>query len=272
MSKTKFVDIEATGTPWRFRLVVTPDMCVGSPEHRFLFGGMGLAVSIAAMERACEQPLVWATTQYLSFARLAQTIELEVRKLAASRYTTQVSVVGHSEGNVLFNAFGALGSRPGDISRHWWLAPSTPSPDDCPPGQHWRGGTEGLHARLDVRVAKGRYGRDRIGAPEPDGRLLLWVRARNGAEIDAPMLAIIADLLPNGVGNALGLNAGGSSLDNTLRVLTLRPTRWLLAEIAIHGVESGFAHGEVRMFAEDGTLLAVASQSLVMRIRDTVAG
>ena len=38
------------------------------------------------------------------------------------------------------------------------------------------------------------------------------------ARFDAAMLAIIADHVPSGIGSALGKNAGGNSLDNTLRI------------------------------------------------------
>jgi acyl-CoA thioesterase len=262
-----FLDVQDAGQPGAFQLRVTRDISVGASDSRFLFGGVGLASAIMAMERACGQTLIWATAQYLIFARPPQIISLEVEKLAASRYTTQATAVGRADGETLFRAFGALGARPGEVSRQWPMMPAVPPPESCPVGHHWRGDTQGLHGRLDVRVARGRYGRDRVGHPEPDGRLIIWVRPTERVEIDAAMLAVIADLLPNAVGNALGMNAGGSSLDNTLRVMRTRPWSWVLAEISVHGIESGFAHGDVRMFADDGALLATASQSLVMRIR-----
>ena len=58
---------------------------------------------------------------------------------------------------------------------------------------------------------------------------------------------------------------GGNSLDNTLRIVDLVPTDWVLMDIRIHAVERGFGHGLVHMFAEDGTLLATASQSCIVR-------
>ena len=47
--------------------------------------------------------------------------------------------------------------------------------------------------------------------------------------------------------------------------MQLRPTKWVLLDIRVHGVERGFGHGLVHMFAEDGTLLATASQSCIVR-------
>ena len=71
--------------------------------------------------------------------------------------------------------------------------------------------------------------------------------------------------MPMGVGQALGVRGGGNSLDNTLRVAHLVPTEWVLLDIRVHAVERGFGHGLVHMFAEDGTLLATASQSCIVR-------
>ena len=131
---------------------------------------------------------------------------------------------------------------------------------------------DSIHGRFEVRVAKGRYGRDRVGAPEADGRLSLWIRPKRAVEVDPALLAVIADQLPNAVGNALGMNAGGTSLDNSLRILRLVPTSWILADIQVDGVESGVAHGAMRLFAETGELMAVASQSLVLRVRSVPGG
>ena len=79
--------------------------------------------------------------------------------------------------------------------------------------------------------------------------------------VDATALAILGDFVPFGVGQALGLRGGGNSLDNTLRVVRLVPTDWVLLDIRVHAVDDGFGHGLVHLWAEDGTLLATASQS-----------
>jgi acyl-CoA thioesterase len=94
----------------------------------------------------------------------------------------------------------------------------------------------------------------------------MWARIPEVIErIDATTLAILGDFVPMGLGMALGIEGGGTSLDNTLRVLRLVPTEWVLLDIRIHGVERGFGHGLVHMYAEDGTLMATASQSCVVR-------
>nr|MBA3282593.1 hypothetical protein [Acidimicrobiia bacterium] len=42
-------------------------------------------------------------------------------------------------------------------------------------------------------------------------------------------------------------------------------TEWVLLDIQIEGIDHGFGHGTVRLFAEDGTLMATASQSTIVR-------
>ena len=81
-------------------------------------------------------------------------------------------------------------------------------------------------------------------APWATGRRLMWARIPEVIEgIDATTLAILGDFVPMGVGMALGIQGGGNSLDNTLRVVRLVPTEWVLLDIRIHGVERGFGHG-----------------------------
>ena len=99
-----------------------------------------------------------------------------------------------------------------------------------------------------------------------DGRTLLWSRIPEVLDgVDGAALAVLGDFVPMGVGQALGVRGGGNSLDNTLRIVDLVPTDWVLLDIRIHAVERGFGHGLVHMFAEDGTLLATASQSCIVR-------
>jgi len=84
-------------------------------------------------------------------------------------------------------------------------------------------------------------------------------------DVDATALGILGDFVPMAIGQALGLAAGGNSLDNTIRIVKLVPTKWVLLDIQIDAVARGFGHGRVNMFAEDGTLMATASQSCKAR-------
>ena len=140
--------------------------------------------------------------------------------------------------------------------------PDVPPPQDLPVGRH---------AEMDVGVEQSRYGMDRIGHPEETVRLVFWIRPRRH-RIDKVLLAVIADFVPGGVGNALGSNSGGRSLDTTLRWIAWKPTDWVLADISISGVAEGLAHGDIALCASDGTLLALGSQRLVVVNHDRPEG
>jgi acyl-CoA thioesterase II len=265
-----FFDLKATHNPHRWYLPLTDALCVGPVGNNFMFGGVGLASAIVAMERTCGRPVVWATAQYLSYARPPSVVDLDVWVPAHGRNTSQARVISHVGDKEIVTVNAALGTRSSDISHQWVKAPDVPAPEDCPETHHWRGDQDDLHSHIDLRVAKGRYGFTNPKGDEgisEDGRLVLWMRPRDGAPIDSGMLAIFADHVPSGIGNALGMNAGGNSLDNTIRFRRIVPTEWVLCEIQIHSVHAGFGHGAMRLFAQNGELMATASQSVIVRVR-----
>jgi acyl-CoA thioesterase-2 len=263
-----FFDLRGTHNPHRWFLPLTPGVCVGPPGNQFMFGGIGLAAAIRAMEQTCGRPVIWATAQYLSYAKPPSVVDLDVWVPAEGKSNTQARVIGHVEDKEILTVNAALGTRPNDISRQWVERPQVRAPDACLSSDHWRGDDDSLHGRMEVRVARGRYGDGKAGEPLDDGRLVLWIKPRENFPIDSSMLAVIADHVPSGIGNALGRNAGGNSLDNTLRIRHIVPTEWVLCDIRIHGIHGGFAHGAMYMFAEDGELMATASQSVIVRVRE----
>ena len=54
--------------------------------------------------------------------------------------------------------------------------------------------------------------------------------------------------------------------NNTIRFARIAATEWLLAEIQIEAVHNGVVHGSMHLFAQDGTLMALASQSMILRL------
>ena len=79
MSAPQFFDLQATHNPHRWYLPLTPAVCVVSRDNLFMFGGVGMASAITALERTCERPVIWATAQYLSYARPGSVLEVDVR-------------------------------------------------------------------------------------------------------------------------------------------------------------------------------------------------
>ncbi len=180
---------------------------------------------------------------------------------------TQARAVCHVADREILTVNAALGERPvrpGGAVRDD-AAPTSRRPDDCPPRPLRTDPGATINARLDQRLAQGRDLDELDGTPG-DGRTVLWARIPEVLDgVDGAALAVLGDFVPMGVGQALGVRGGGNSLDNTLRIVDLVPTDWVLLDIRVHAVERGFGHGLVHMFAEDGTLLATASQSCIVR-------
>ena len=167
---------------------------------------------------------------------------------------------------MVFSVTGALGRRSDTSAGQWAQRLSVPGAETCPTVRH-RHGEDGAHGKLNIRLARGHYGLDQIGAPDANGRLVLWVRPRGDVAIDVAFLAMIADLVPDGIGNALGENAGGNSLDNVLRIVALRSTNWVMVDILISAIDAGIAHGSVTLSTDEGAILAHGSQSIIVRSR-----
>jgi acyl-CoA thioesterase len=233
-----------------------------------MFGGVGMGAAIAALERTCGRPVIWATAQYLSYARPPSVVDLDVRIGAEGKHMTQARVSAHLGDTEILTVNAALGSRPKGERLQWARPPSSPPPGTCQESTRWRSDVADLHSQIEVRIAHGVHGRDPVSGPSADGRLTLWIRPRGGQVVDAAMLAIMADHVPSAIGPALGRDAGGNSLDNTIRFMEIVPTAWVLCDIMIVGIDRGIAHGDMRLYAEDGRLLATASQSLIVRLRD----
>jgi len=162
MSKP-FFDLRATHNPNRWFLPLSDQLCVGPAGSSFMFGGVGMAAAIQAMQRTCDRPVVWATGQYLSYARPPSVVDLDVWVPAHGAQTTQARVIGRVGEGEIFTVNAALGRRQSEVSRQWATMPDVPPPEDCESSEHWRGGANDLHSRIEVRTAQGRYGRDRDG-------------------------------------------------------------------------------------------------------------
>ena len=69
LTPREWLGLEATHNPHRWYLPVIPRLSV---REIFLFGGAGLAAATTALEETTGRPVVWATAQYLDFAKVAR--------------------------------------------------------------------------------------------------------------------------------------------------------------------------------------------------------
>lgn len=231
----------------------------------FLFGGAGLGAGIAALETVSQRRCTWATAQYLSYARRDEKVEIDVTIAVAGSSVTQARAVCRVGEREVLTVNAALGDRNFSAAGQFVTMPETVSPQDARPRPLRPDHANSIMEALDMRFSKGRDFSELDGTPS-DGRTMMWVRIKSLVDgIDAAALGILGDFVPMAAGQALGLRAGGNSLDNTIRFANLVPTDWVLLDIQIESVQRGFAHGTIQMFAEDGTLLATASQSCIAR-------
>lgn len=250
---------EGDGSLWR--LTVEPAL---STPGKFLFGGCGLGAGLVALEAASGRPTVWATAQYLSYATTGSVVHYEVTLAVVGGHVTQGRAVARTEGKEILTVNAALGE-PQPVAHAVWVEPpQVPGPDDC--AARWLPveATNSILDRIDVRVAAGRNMAQMDGTPG-ERTSALWARVPGHLSPSAGTLAIFGDYVSGGASQPLGRPTMGRSLDNTLRIVQLEPTEWVLCDIRMHAAVDGYAQGVAFLWSENGTLLATASQSFALR-------
>jgi len=249
----EWLGLTATHNPMRWCLPVTPGISTG---HGFLFGGCALGAAISALEGSTGRPIIWATAQYLSYARPPSVMDIDVTVASEGRQVTQARATCHVGNTEILTVNAALGDRDLPYSGQWPVMPEVPPPDECLPREGRWNVEDSIMTRLDQRWAKS----------DPSiGQTVLWTRLPDVLEVSAPALAVLGDYVPLGIGQALAQETMSNSLDNTIRVGAVVPTEWVMIDIRIDLVARGFGHGTVSLWAPDGTLMAAASQSAIVR-------
>ena len=231
-----------------FKLVASPQACVGPAGHEFIMGGVAQAAAIEAAEIVADKPLLWSTIQFVNAGLLNQSIDIEVEVLGGGRSISQVLVTLMADGMLLHTMSAALGGREG-TERQFVSMPKVAAPEDCPIRTDLdHNNYQDLIAQFERRVP--------FEAPD-EGLGAMWIRSNNALPITAGLLAITSDFM-------LGLHPEsfrGTSLDNTLRVFSTRPTEWILCVTQMSGFRDGAAMGVTHQFTQDGQLLSVSSQT-----------
>lgn len=251
----------------RWEVEVTPGLVV---PHGGLYGGAGLAAVIAAMETATGRPLRWVTCQFSSSATVGETLAVEVSVDRQGHRISQAGAVAAVGDRTVVRAIAALGATRQDAPASVWLEmPDVPAPEDCEPSVMPLE-TEGTAVeRGERRLAQGPgWGEFLTDAPrEPGFRICMWSRIRDHVSTTPAMLGWLADMVPMAIAGGLGVPLGGTSLDNTLRMVAWQQTDWVLLDVRPTAASDGYGHGDVHLWAPDGTLLATGSQTAVLRQR-----
>jgi acyl-CoA thioesterase II len=244
-----------------YRFELTPDLA------RFdgrLFGGAGLAASVAAMELATERSALWVTTQFVGSAEIGDHIDCHAEVLASGYNTSQSRVTATTDGRIVFVALGATARERDGFGADLGHMPDVPSPDQCEPwAPNFPGVGDAITARGPFATAEIRQGESRESTD------YLWARMKDFSQTRLT-LAYLGDFVPSAVLRAAGRTGGGTSLDNSIRfgVAPAADSDWILIDNEPYLADSGYVHGAARLWSTDGHLLAVASQTAVARLFD----
>jgi acyl-CoA thioesterase len=254
--------MEPDGDDLHWSMQVTPQL---TTPGNFLFGGCGLGAALVALEVAAGRPTVWATAHYLSYALTGSELRWEITLAAVGGHVTQGRAVGRVDGKEILTVNAALGKDDLDVGGEWVDPPDVPPPDECPPRFLPAFFRNTIMDSVEVRTARGRTFDEMDGSPgSPDSAL--WARVPGHLTPSAATLAIFGDYVSGAVSQPIGQRAMGRSLDNTLRMVQLQPTEWVLCDIHIHALVGGYSQGTAFLWSENGTLLATASQSIAVRL------
>ena len=121
-----FTPVEPTDRPGHYRFTVPKNLCVGPPDRLFMFGGVGLASALSAVEHFTGRPTVWAAAQYLSYARPGTELDLEVIVPVTGKYNSQARVITRAGDQEIITVNAALGSRPDSPHHQWAVMPAVP--------------------------------------------------------------------------------------------------------------------------------------------------
>jgi acyl-CoA thioesterase-2 len=257
------LDLVDGATSTSFRLPVRPQLCT---PFAFLYGGSGIAASVEASERATQRPLQWITTQYVGSPTPGDIVDFEVNIAAAGRATTQTQVTGSVDGEVVLASVCAHNVRPAGDENAFGTMPEVPSPDDSRSFDEifQTDVSASFFDSFERRIAVGKFAGEAVGDPQTAG-LAMWVRMFDQGIGSPATQGFVADLGPLAVCAALGVPPGGTSLDNTIRVVDPRPSDWVLIEIEADGFHRSVGHSTARLWSEDGRLLGLAQQSAIVR-------
>lgn len=249
------MELHATGGA----LPVTKRLCTA---FDFLYGGSGLAACAVAAEHVTGRPLKWITTQYVANAHPGERVEIDVEVVVTGRATSQTHVHGRVGDRTVLHATTAHTDRPAGELRWWGEPPDVSGPDDSEPFvlAFERATTGSFTEMFDRRVPP------QNAELAPTGRAAVWVRMP-GWPIGSPASqGFVADIVPMALTLALGRDPGGTSLDNTMRIVVEDDVDdWVLLDIEAEGFQHSIGHGRVRLWRPDGTLIGIGSQSAIIR-------
>ena len=232
-----------------YRLTATTSGCVGPPSHQMFMGGATTAAAIAALEDNTGRPVAWASAQFLGRTMDGDEIDIHV-ETQPGRTLTQATATLITNDAITSTVRAALGHGDRhDDPTQFTTIPVVPEPEDCAlrEGDAWATATN-LLGQVERRVAH----------EDPDGgNEQVWIRAAGEFSLAPAALAVIAEFMPG----AHPATRGGSGLDLTIRFVQQTQSEWVLTDTQLTALAHGLFHTTSHLYARDGTLMAIASQT-----------
>jgi len=227
-----------------------------------LYGGTGLAVSVAAMEAATQRDALWCSTQFVSQPFKGDTVTWEVERLAVGKRAAQLLVRATANGQTAFVAIGSTGIAADDgLTGQYVPMPVVQGPENSPPRMSSMPvdpGQESWTRHVEMREA--------VVVDDDGPTVAFWARMKGDEALTPAVLSFMADFVPLAVARAAGKMGAGSSLDNSMRFHGgAADAEWVLIELQGELANGGFGHGSLRIWTEDGKLIATGSQTASMR-------
>ncbi len=233
-----------------YRLETSPPCFAGVPGNLFLMGGVGLATAMDALQQHTGQPVLWITAQFLATAFPGATLDIDVETPVVGRRVTHAGIVLREGARVVHRFMAATSASPLNVEADFIPMPSgLPTPltsVDKDTGS--RRNSEYLLGEVERRLAY---------VDEAAGIEHVWCRSRKGRPMCPELIAIISDFSPS----SHPKTDKATSIDNTFRMHRMVETEWVLVSTQVHSFADETFHNLAHVFAEDGTLMATASQT-----------
>ena len=241
-------------------------------------GGVVVSLGLRAAEAEVADPSQRLRTCSTVFAGQVRPgdLEVDVRVLRRGRSATQVLTTvrnaGSEAGATTTAVFGAARRGPSLIDVR---PPEVPPPDGCPsyrepppPGVEPFGAWP-FWTRVEGRAALGHAPWDEWTPSGSD--VATWLRfddppRGDDGTLDPLAVVTLADRMPGCVGELMGPSPEpwfAPSADLTVHLLGPATTPWLLAHDRARWADEGWASAESTLWAEDGTLVAHATQMMI---------
>jgi acyl-CoA thioesterase len=252
------------GAQWA--LPVTARLCAGDGR---IFGGVLTAAAAAvATLVTSKRALAVLSIDFLAAARVGDELVLAPRSHSSGRSVTTSEIVVTAAERVVAVASCAMVSPSGTAapvessrSVHAHAPSEVPAPTDCPLRLYRWPDPASISSWLEVRIAADEFA---------EGRGLLWVRLDGVERQDGSLLALAADHVAFVGGTMLGANFVLRTMQQSIRFRAARheATEWVLVEVAVDALDDRVAHGGTRLWTQDGRLLALSEQTLLVTARE----